>query len=302
MKDLMKRIWKPGFGLLLLAAPVWVACDDDDDKDNGLWGDANITQAATTRYPGAQITEIERTPQGYEIQMWVNGSEAEMYIDGNYQWLYTEFEDIAWASLPVAVTDAFTNAGNTFNPYEDDVDCIEYPNGNTTAEYYRIELDREPADIVLLYNPDGSTYQGNGAGTPSGGVVTPGDGLDNTVRQTITEAVNTRYPDAILTEIDREPNGYEAQLRINGAKADMHFDTNAQWLCTEFEDILWTSLPAAVTTAFTNAGNTFNAYEDDVDRIEYPNGDTVAEYYRIELDREPVDIILSYDPDGTPRT
>ena len=58
----MKRIWKPGFGLLLLAAPVWVACDDDDDKDNGLWGDANITQAATTRYPGAQITEIERTP------------------------------------------------------------------------------------------------------------------------------------------------------------------------------------------------------------------------------------------------
>ena len=37
MKDLMKRIWKPGFGLLLLAAPVWVACDDDDDKDNGLW-------------------------------------------------------------------------------------------------------------------------------------------------------------------------------------------------------------------------------------------------------------------------
>ena len=57
-----------------------------------------------------------------------------------------------------------------------------------------------------------------------------------------------------------------------------------------------------MTTAFTNAGNTFNAYEDDVDRIEYPNGDTVAEYYRIELDREPVDIILSYDPDGTPRT
>ena len=95
MKDLMKRIWKPGFGLLLLAAPVWVACDDDDDKDNGLWGDANITQAATTRYPGAQITEIERTPQGYEIQIWVNGSEAEMYIDGNYQWLYTEFEDMS---------------------------------------------------------------------------------------------------------------------------------------------------------------------------------------------------------------
>ena len=85
MKDLMKRIWKPGFGLLLLAAPVWVACDDDDDKDNGLWGDANITQAATTRYPGAQITEIERTPQGYEIQMWINNGEAEMYIDGNYQ-------------------------------------------------------------------------------------------------------------------------------------------------------------------------------------------------------------------------
>ena len=65
-------------------------------------------------------------------------------------------EDMPYASLPEAVVTAFTSEGYTFNAYEDDVDRIEYPEGNATSEYYRIELDREPRDIVLLYNPDGS--------------------------------------------------------------------------------------------------------------------------------------------------
>ena len=46
--------------------------------------------------------------------------------------------------------------GYTFNPREDDVDRIEYPNGAETGVYYRIELDREPIDLILVYNPDGS--------------------------------------------------------------------------------------------------------------------------------------------------
>lgn len=297
MKDLMKKIWKPGLALMVLSAPALFACDDDKNDDQF---NRQVAQLATSRYPGANVTKTEREPFGYEIEMWINGQEADMYVDHNLQWIRTEFEDMPWASLPEAVITAFTAGGYTFNPYEDDVDRIEYPNGNTSAEYYRIELDREPTDIILLYNPDGTLYQ-DGSHTP-GGDVQGGGAQDPMNQQAITDAVKARYPDAAIVEIDREPYGYEVQFYLNGQEADMHFDANYQWLRTEFEDMPWESLPVAVTTAFEATGNTFIPYEDDVDRIEYPDGDTTGEYYRIELDREPRDIVLLYNPDGTSRT
>ena len=108
------------------------------------------------KYPGANIIEMDRTAQGYEIQLWLNNAEADMHVDTNYQWLFTEFKDMAWTSVPEAVVNSFTQEGYTFNPREDDVDRIEYPNGAETGVYYRIELDREPIDLILVYNPDGS--------------------------------------------------------------------------------------------------------------------------------------------------
>ena len=294
-----KEIWKWGF-LGLLLTPALVACNDDDNDDYDFRKDPNITQAVESRYAGAQIVEVERTAEGYEIQIWVNNQEADMHVGSDYQWLYTEFEDIPWASLPEAVTTAFTTDGYTFNPNEDDVDGVEYPDGNRSAQYYRIELDREPTDLILAYNPDGSTYQGSiGLGRPGGGTDT--GGIEASIRQAITDAVNASYPGATIREIEREPNGFEAQLFLNGAEADMHFDSNCQWTYTEFEDMPWVSLPEAVTMAFTAGGYTFNANEDDVDRIEYPDGDGIAQYYRIELDREPTDLVLEYNPDGSLR-
>lgn len=302
MKDLMKKIWKPGLALMVLSAPVLFACDDDDDNDGGLRNDPNIIQAAQTRYPGAQIREVERTPGGFEIQLWMNNGEVDMHVNAGYQWLYTEYEDIPWASVPEAVTTAFSADGFTFNPREDDVDRIEFPEGNTTGMYYRIELDREPQDIVLRYNPDGTQYQPTQGQYPDYGDIYPGGNTQTgTTQQAITEAVNARYPDARITEIDRTAQGYEAELIINRMEADMHFDAELQWLFTEFEDMPYASLPEAVVTAFTSEGYTFNAYEDDVDRIEYPEGNATGEYYRIELDREPRDIVLLYNPDGSKR-
>ena len=116
------------------------ACKDDDEDDYNFRNDPHITQTVESRYPGAQIVEVERTYQGYEVQMWLNNREVDMHLDLNYQWLYTEFEDIAWTSVPEVVVNSFTQDGFTFNPREDDVDRIEYPNGAETAVQYRIEL------------------------------------------------------------------------------------------------------------------------------------------------------------------
>ena len=87
-----KNIWKWGLFILLLA-PVMTACKDDDEDDYNFRNDPHITQTVESRYPGAQIVEVERTYQGYEVQMWLNNGEVDMHLDLNYQWLYTEFED-----------------------------------------------------------------------------------------------------------------------------------------------------------------------------------------------------------------
>ena len=284
-----KNIWKWGLFILLLA-PVMTACKDDDEDDHNFRNDPHITQTVESRYPGAQIVEVERTYRGYEIQMWLNNAEVDMHLDLNYQWLYTEFEDIAWTSLPEAVVNSFTQNGFTFNPREDDVDRIEYPNGTETSIQYRIELDREPTDIILYYNADGSQHPGSGS-DPSA-----------QIPQEVRQMVAAKYPGANIIEMDRTAKGYEIQLWLNNAEVDMHVDTNYQWLFTEFEDMAWTSVPEAVVNSFTQEGYTFNPREDDVDRIEYPNGTDTGIYYRIELDREPMDLILVYNPDGSKRS
>ena len=284
-----KNIWKWGLFILLLA-PVMTACKDDDEDDYNFRNDPHITQTVESRYPGAQIVEVERTYQGYEVQIWLKNVEVDMHLDLNYQWLYTEFEDIAWTSVPEVVVNSFTQDGFTFNPREDDVDRIEYPNGTETAVQYRIELDREPTDIILYYNADGSQHPGSGS-DPSAQIPTA-----------ITQMVAAKYPGANIIEMNRTAKGYEIQLWLNNAEADMHVDTNYQWLFTEFEDMAWTSVPEAVVNSFTQEGYTFNPREDDVDRIEYPNGAETGIYYRIELDREPIDLILVYNPDGSKRS
>ena len=284
-----KNIWKWGLFILLLA-PIMTACKDDDEDDHNFRNDPHIIQTVESRYPGAQIVEVERTYRGYEIQMWLNNTEVDMHLDLNYQWLYTEFEDIAWTSLPEAVVNSFTQNGFTFNPREDDVDRIEYPNGTETSIQYRIELDREPTDIILYYNADGSQHPGSGS-DPSA-----------QIPQEVRQMVAAKYPGANIIEIDRTAKGYEIQLWLNNAEVDMHVDTNYQWLFTEFEDMAWTSVPEAVVNSFTQEGYTFNPREDDVDRIEYPNGTDTGIYYRIELDREPMDLILVYNPDGSKRS
>ena len=142
-----------------MAAPVMTACNDEDEDNYNFRNDPALIKAVTDRYPKAQIVEAERTNQGYEVQTWLDSGEVDVHISLDYQWLFTEFENTSWTSVPDAVKNSFEKDGYTFNPLEDDVDRIEYPNGTETGDYYLIELDREPADIILRYNPDGSIHQ-----------------------------------------------------------------------------------------------------------------------------------------------
>lgn len=270
--------------LTMMCVPVFTSCDDDDD----IRPNEQITQTVHNRYPSAQIIETEKIMSGYEVEMRIDGKEVNMYFDDAYNWTKTEFEDINWnTETPEAIKNALTADGYTFNTREDDIDRIEIPDGNTTKEYYHIELDREPQDIHLYYAADGST-------------VNPDNG--NTVTNQAANIAAAKYPTAQIIETEKQVSGYEVEMRIDGKEVNMYLDNSYNWVSTEFEDIDWnTAVPEAVKNSFTAQGYTFNPIEDDVDRIEVPTTEGTAEYYRIELDREPQDIYLSFNPDGSVR-
>lgn len=273
--------------MTMICAPVFISCDDNDN----IPPNEQITQTVQNKYPSAQIIETEKIMSGYEVEMRINGKEVNMYFDDAYNWTRTEFEDINWATeVPEAIKNALTADGYTFNARQDDVDRIEVPNGNTTKEYYHIEIDREPQDINLYYATDGSA-------------VILETGNNSTVTNQLTNIAKEKYPTAQIIETERLISGYEVEMRINGQEVNMYLDNNYNWTSTEFEDINWTTaVPDAVKNAFAAQGYTFNLIEDDVDRIEVPTAKgSTAEYYRIELDREPQDIYLSFNPDGTVR-
>ena len=91
----------------------------------------------------------------------------------------------------------------------------------------------------------------------------------------ITQTVHNKYPSAQIIETEKIINGYEVEMRIDGKEVNMYFDDAYNWTKTEFEDINWdTETPDAIKNALTADGYTFNTREDDIDRIEIPDGNT----------------------------
>lgn len=150
-----KSLWITGL-FALLSICFFTSCDDDDDHVNQINRD-QITQIVSRQYPSAQVITMEKEMYGYDIELRIDGQKAEMMLADDYSWIRTEYEDIDWnTAVPEAVKNTLTTKGYTFNLREDDVDRIEIPNGNNVEEYYAIELDREPTDIHLNINPDGT--------------------------------------------------------------------------------------------------------------------------------------------------
>lgn len=150
-----KSFWITGL-FALLSMCFFTSCDDDDDRVNQINRD-QITQVISRQYPSAQVITMEKEMYGYDVELRIDGQRAEMLLADDYSWIRTEYEDIDWnTAVPEAVKNTLTTKGYTFNLREDDVDRIEVPNGNNVEQYYAIELDREPTDIHLNINPDGT--------------------------------------------------------------------------------------------------------------------------------------------------
>lgn len=140
----------------LVSTTLFTACNDDDDDVPAI--NPKIVQVINAEVPGGRITDIDRVPTGYEVDVLRAGVQYEVYLNSVYEWMGTEM-DVAWANVPEAVKQALTADGYTFDTREDETEEVTVPNGEERVTFIKIELDREPADIVLRYNVDGTPYQ-----------------------------------------------------------------------------------------------------------------------------------------------
>lgn len=107
------------------------------------------------------------------------------------------------------------------------------------------------------------------------------------------EYVISMYPGAVITEIDREENGYaEVEFTHDRKRKEMTFDAASQWVSTRW-DVHRSELPAAVIELLEKSYAGWRI--DDAEYVETPS----ARWYDIELEKTGFDIHLRIGIDGT---
>lgn len=143
---------KKGFiaALLLGGLVLGTSCDREDDIN--VWN-TQLPELIMEKYPNASIIEGERFAGGYEVSAFVDGVEAEIYFNSKYQWLRTEFNTY-WNALPEEVRAGVEAAGYQQYVFEE-IERVE----TATTTTYRFQIDREPKDLVLVFNAQGQQIQ-----------------------------------------------------------------------------------------------------------------------------------------------
>lgn len=109
----------------------------------------------------------------------------------------------------------------------------------------------------------------------------------------ITDYIATNYPSATITSAEIEANGdYDIEINDSGTQKDVRFDSDYEWLYTEW-DIAISNLPEAVTTTVATSYADYTI--DDAEYYETPDGN----YYYIELEQSgSADIYVKIDAEG----
>lgn len=267
------------FALFLISMFLMTSCDDDDNYSPDLV----ITDAFHQMYPGATHIEWERKGEYYVVEFRHDGKEKDSWFDANGTWLLTE-TDIPVSQLPQVIKD---NIATT--EYRDwRIEDVDYIERKDMDPVYVVEMERGDTDIDLVYSEEGVLLK----------VVNDyNSAYPEVVENRIIQIVNEKYPGARILDIDRERNMIEVDLVNGGIYFEMFLDNQYNWIQTVYE-IRWAGTPEIIKTALQRDGYSFNVYEDDIDRIIRPAEGGEITIYRIELDREPTDLIIYYDEAG----
>lgn len=246
------------------------SCDKDDD--NHVQVSANLQEAFDTRYPNVSRVDWEQNGQFYEAEFADNGYENKAWFTPDGVWVMTEY-DIPFAQLPQVVQDAF-KTGAYASWRVDDVDKIEKTDASVI---YVIEVESGEKEYELTYLEDGTLIREEaewGEHTP----VAPGQTSE------VKELVKTKYPQAVILDIEEEKGGIEVEIRDGGRQKEVYYklaDGVLSWIHTtyEIEEREYSTLPEGVRQALADLSGS-GMEVDDVDFFETETGN----YYRIEVE------------------
>ena len=273
------KVWMMATALVC-GSFAFTACDDDDD-DN-YQPESVVTKAFDTKYPSAQRVSWEYESGFAKAEFYDGVYEVEAWFDPQGNWLLTE-TDLPYMALPQAVKDAFESSAYA-NWQVEDVDKIEQPDNGT---YYILDLENGERDADLHYSEGGVLIKeltdGNTSDKPHVPTVTP-----NSIRDEVLKM----YPDATIFEIDRDGRGYEVEILHEYIHKEVWFDSDIQWLYTEWE-IFASQAPDVVMNAL-QASQYASYWIDDVHVIQRADG----LFYEFELEQGGRDITVLFSEEG----
>lgn len=269
--------------LVLFAMFFVIACDKDDNYSTL---DPVVKKSFETMYPNASRIEWEHKSGYIVVDFRDNKKEKDAWFDPNGMWLLTE-TDLTVNDLPAVIKQAIAESIYAAWRLED----ATYLERKDLESAYKVEVEKGEAEMDLFYSPAGKLLK---AITSDGGHQT----IPIPVNEKVVTVVNAKYPGAVILEIDVEANVIEVDVMQNNLVFEMILDKDCKWLQTVYDNILWSAVPEVVKTAFAKDGYTFNMAEDEVEKLVRPSTSEDVVVYRIELDREPNDLILLYTEDG----
>ena len=136
---------------ITLAGEISIAPSKDQDNNNGSKSynlpDA-VRQIIESKYPGAQIKDVDYKNGLLEVEIIHEGRDKEVYFTDSSVWSYTSWE-LSKQEVPAAVLNALTKAYPN-DVIDDDIHFVESPRG----QYYAFELERGN-DIEVFITPAG---------------------------------------------------------------------------------------------------------------------------------------------------
>lgn len=277
--------------LLLSLSILFIATGCDNDDDRRYQPETVVQVTFRNMYPDA--AQVEWEPKlGYSVaEFYDNKKEKDAWFNTDGEWLLTE-TDLVYADLPDEVVNAIAISEYTSWKKED----VDYLERKDMEPVYTIEVEQGNQELDLYYSVKGVLLK----------VVTDGSNdhiaVPTPVNEEILKVAKELYPNAKIVEIDIEQDWIEVDLQEDYVPFTMILSKKYQWIRSEWE-IAWTVVPEVVKAAIKTAGYTINVYEDDADKVTRSTTGTGQEtVYRIELDREPNDIVLYFTEAGQPTT
>lgn len=269
---------------VMLGGFALYGCDSDDNKKTEA--SAKYQEALKAKHPNAQQISWEKKGDYFVAEFRRNNpqGEAESWFDLLAEWKMTVTE-INYQSLPQAVINALKAS-----PYAQwRIDDIKMVERNNMEVIYVIEVEQKTEEYDLYFTAAGVLVKA----VPDKDENDGDKFISGQATAKIHVAINKRYPQARILDIEYEDKMIEVEIIDGIARREVFLSLDGAWLHTKTE-IKVKDVPHKIFYILKESE--FGAYPiDDVDFFETPD----EEYYLFELEAEPEDILVKILTDGT---